>query len=204
MKKILLSVAVLMSAYIISEAQVSFGAKAGLNLYKFGGTDGSDLDFQKSKFSFHAGGFVNIPISSMFSVQPEVLYSGQGTKQEDNGDQMLWNLDYINVPLMLRYNNPVGFYAETGPEAGFLISAKVKVKAEGTDATEDIKDQMKGFNFSWGTGVGYITKSGFGIGARYNIGLVSIVDNSDVDVKNSGVQVSFIYRFSAPVLNRKK
>ena len=61
---------------------------------------------EKSKIGFYAGVFMNAPISSEFSIQPEVVYSQQGAKFKDMGnvtDRKL-NLGYINVPVMVQYN----------------------------------------------------------------------------------------------------
>jgi hypothetical protein len=74
--------------------------------------------------SFHAGGFVNVPISDKFSIQPELLYSAQG----ENGksiDVTLQN-DYINLPVMDKFYVSNNFTIEAGPQIGLLLSAKIK------------------------------------------------------------------------------
>jgi hypothetical protein len=170
---------------------VKFGVKGSANFYKFGGSDGSDIEDQKMKVGFNAGGIANIPVSEMFSIQPELLFSNQGTAQEVGGETLKWDLNYINVPVMAQYNNPSGFYAETGPEFGFLMSAKAKFDGE----SEDIKEFFSGFNLSWGLGAGYKLPSGLGFGARYNLGLTSIADDSDSKVTNNGFTVGLFYMF---------
>lgn len=190
MKK-LLFLAAFISAGILVNAQVKFGVKGSANFYKFGGSDGSDIDDQKMKVGFNAGGIANIPVSEMFSIQPELLFSNQGAAQDFGGETLNWNLNYINLPVMAQYNNPSGFYAETGPEFGFLMSAKAK--ADGV--SEDIKELFKGFALSWGVGAGYKLPSGLGFGARYNLGLTSIADDSDSKVTNNGFTVGLFYMF---------
>lgn len=190
MKK-LLFLAAFISAGILVNAQVKFGVKGSANFYKFGGSDGGDIEDQKMKVGFNAGGIANIPLSEMFSIQPELLYSNQGTAQKVGGETLSWNLNYINVPVMAQYNNPSGFYAETGPEFGFLMSAKAKFDGE----SEDIKEFFSGFNFSWGIGAGYKLPSGLGFGARYNQGITTISDDSDTKVTNNGFTVGLFYMF---------
>jgi hypothetical protein len=190
MKKLLIVFAAvaLVSTANAQKGTVTFGAKAGANFSMFGGDDNDGFD---SKIGFHAGGLVNIPVSSMFSVQPEVLFSAEGAKMKDDPDDIKYNLGYINIPVLLQYNNPSGFYAETGPQIGLLITAKGKVGDESTD----IKDSFKSTNFSWAIGAGFKTKSGLGFGARYSLGLGNIVDEDDVDIKQSNIGVGIFYTF---------
>jgi len=189
MKKLFFVVAILVAGVAV-QAQVKFGAKVGGNLSMWGGDDADAID-PKSKFGFHAGAIVNIPVSSMFSVQPEVLFSAEGAKVESDPDDLNYNLGFINIPVLLQYNNPSGFYAETGPQIGLLMTAKAKMG----DADEDIKDSFKGTNFSWAIGAGYKMSNGFGFGVRYALGLGNIIDEDDVDVKQSNFGFGVFYMF---------
>ena len=184
MKKVLF-VAAFLTAGIISQAQITYGVKAGVN---FANWVGDDVDNADMKISFHAGGLVNIPVNAMFSVQPEVVYSDQGFKT----DEGKLNASYINVPVMFQYNNPSGFYAETGPQIGFLMSAKTKV--DGAPDT-DVKDLLKSTDFAWGLGFGFKMPSGLGFGARYNFGLSKLGEEGDGNIKNSVIQAGLFYTF---------
>ena len=194
MKKLLFAIAIC-TVSLAAQAQdkgVAFGIKAGPSFYNLNGDDFEEGDM---KTGFHAGVFVNIPLSSMFSFNPELLYNTEGSKIEESGDKVTFNLNYINLPLMLQYNNPGGFYAEFGPQIGFLMSAKAKYEIMGVEDEEDVKDEMKSTAFSLGIGAGYDLPAGFGFGARYNFGLSSIVDVEDDDTKSSGFQISLRYKF---------
>lgn len=194
MKKVFVLVAavVLVSAVQAQKGSIKFGVKAGANFYKFSGDDADFGDVSpKIQVGIAGGGLVNIPVSDMFSVQPEVLFSMEGTKYEESGDKLMYKTNYINIPVLFQYNNASGFYAETGPQIGFLMSAKAD---DGSNST-DVKDSFKGTNFSWALGLGYKMKSGFGFGARYNLGLGNIVDESDIDIKLGGFHVGVFYLF---------
>lgn len=193
MKKIILALVVLTTTFYVSDAQVRFGLKAGASFYNFGGDEAEDLDLD-SKISFNAGGLVNIPISENFSFNPEIMFNGEGAKMEEGDDRVNYNLGYLNIPLLLQYNSS-GFYAEFGPQIGFLMSAKYDYKISGMEGDEDIKDSFKGTNFSVALGAGYRMSNGFGIGARYNLGLSSIADEDDVDLKTRGFQVGVSFLF---------
>ncbi|MBC7949611.1 MAG: PorT family protein [Chitinophagaceae bacterium] len=182
MKKIVVIAALLITG-AASQAQVKFGVKAGANLANVSGDDVEGTDM---KIGFHVGGLAEIPVSTMFSVKPEVVFSNQGWKEDDGKV----NLAYLNIPVLLQYNNPSGFYAETGPQIGFLMSAKAKPD-DGDDV--DIKDLFKTTDFSWAFGAGFKTKSGFGFGARYNFGLSDIIE--DAKAKNSVIALGVFYTF---------
>ena len=194
MKNLLFAIALI---FTVSFAQaqdkgVAFGIKAGPSFYNLNSDDTEEGDM---KTGFHGGLFVNIPLSSMFSFNPELLYNTEGTKMEEAGDKITLNLNYINLPLMLQYNNPGGFYAEVGPQIGFLMSAKAKYDIGGVEDEEDIKEDLKSTAFSLGIGAGYDLPAGFGFGARYNLGLSSLGEEDDDDTKSSGFQISIRYKF---------
>ena len=188
MKKVLLSLVVIATTVFASQAQVSYGAKAGANLYNFSGDDADGFD---SKIGFNVGGFVNIPVSETFSVQPELIFSGEGAKVSEDDVTVNFNMNYLNIPIMLQYNNPSGFYAEAGPQIGLLMSAKMKAEGE----SEDIKDSFKGTNISIGVGLGYRLPNGLGFGSRYNLGLGNIVDSEGGDLKLGGFQLGVSFKF---------
>jgi hypothetical protein len=189
MKKILLFVcAVSITAF--SHAQVRFGAKAGANFASVNG----DIDGTKSKVGFNAGLVSKISVSEAFSIQPELVYSTQGAKIEELDANV--NLDYINLPVLFQYNTKIGFFAETGPQVGYLLSAKIKAG----DQSEDMKDDFKSIDFAWSVGIGWqMQGSGLGLNARYNIGLGKINDSEgDEKVTNGVFQVGFFYMFGRP------
>lgn len=197
MKKILiLSIATF--SYMAMNAQVKFGIKANANLSKFSGSDAKMGDISpKFKVGFIGGGLANISISEILSVQPELLYSMEGSQYKEGDNKITYKTDYVNLPVMVQYNNPLGFYVETGPQVGFLVSAKAKSKAGDLEESEDVKDSFKSINFSWGLGLGYKLSNGLGIGARYNYGLLNVIDpngeDTDVNIHLGGFQAGVFY-----------
>ena len=179
---------------------ISFGIKAGANFYQIGGSDADDegLDeSRKMKVGIAGGVLVNIPFSDMFSFQPELLYSTEGNLQKEGDMKATIALSYLNIPLMLQLNTASGFYAETGPQIGFLMSAKTKIDDGSGEIEDDVKDELKSIGFSWGLGLGYKLQSGFGFGARYNLGL-STLDDADTDpskLTSNGFHVGVFYMF---------
>ena len=105
---------------------------------------------------------------------------------------MMYNLDYINVPLLLQYMFDNGFRLQAGPQLGFLIRAKTKVN----DTSVDIKDELKPIDVGLSVGASYVfPPTGFGLDARYNFGLSSINKESNVTSTNRGFQLGVFYIF---------
>lgn len=208
MKKLILGLAVTASTLAFaqqtnSSSPVSFGVKGGMNVSSLSKNNG--LDDQKSKIGFNAGVFANIPVASSFSIQPEVLYSQYGEKNEYTAFGTKYSastkLDYITVPVMFQYNALPNLYLEAGPEFGFMVSAKNKFKNEsnGNSSTSDnYKDNLNTFNFGIGIGAGYYFTQNLGITARYVAGLTDIAKDrpsgSDA-IRNNVFQVGLAYKF---------
>lgn len=183
MKKLFLGIGLMAGSFMFAQ---QFGAKAGLNVSSMQGFDGT-----KAKTGFHAGLFMNAPIAESFSIQPEILYSQYGAK-ENEGNSNSINLDYITVPVMFQYNATPEFYLEAGPELGLLISSKLKVNNE----TIDMKDETESFNLGLGLGAGYYFTPNIGLSARYVAGFTDVIkDNVGDAVKNNVFQVGLNYKF---------
>ena len=195
MKKVFLGLGIVLGtmAFAQSTAGPRFGIKAGGNL-----SDLTNLDREKSKIGFYAGVFMNAPISSDFSIQPEVVYSQQGAKFKDFGNvtDLKKNLGYINVPVMVQYNATPDFYLEAGPEFGFLVDAQDKGKVNGVSYKSSGTDGLNTFNFGMGLGAGYRFTPNLSINARYTAGFTNIVkDNGGDSVKNNNFQLGLGYTF---------
>lgn len=188
MKNIFLLSVLLSMSFFLANGQ-EFGIKAGLNVATLNRE--VDVTDYNSKIGFHAGGLAHLHINSNFAIQPEVVYSSQGTKWKNAGTETKLNLGYINVPVLLQYMFSNGFRLQTGPQAGFLISAESKVN----DAEVNVKDGYKTFDFSWVGGIGYLSSVGLGVDARYNLGLTDIIENNTNDANNRVFQVGLFYQF---------
>jgi len=175
-----------------SQAGATFGLKGGLNIANvhLDNSDSYDLD---SKTSFYLGGLAHIHLNRSFALQPEIMYSNQGYKYTNLNVTNRVNLHYINVPVLGQLMVGDGFRLETGPQLGVLVAARQKTG----NVSVDVKDNLKPIDFSWAFGAGYVTHSGFGVDARYNVGI-----NNINDVPNSGkinnrvFQAGVFYQFN--------
>lgn len=187
MKKIILSAIAVMAFGFANAQQTKFGVKAGVQFANLTG----DIEENSSKVGFQVGGFAEIKLSEKFAVQPELLYSTQGTKVDFGSEDLKYNLDYLNIPVMAKYYVAEKFSLEAGPQIGFLLSAKAKVE----DEKEDIKDGLKSIDFGLNFGAGYDFTENLSAGVRYNLGLSNINDEGDGEIKNSVFSLAVGYKF---------
>lgn len=140
---------------------------------------------------FHAGLSVSYKITDNFLVSEEFLYSLQGAKVKTGpfgGEDI--KLSYASVPILFKYRTNSGFYVEAGPQASF------KVK-EDIGGITDAKFAKK-IDFGVAGGLGYQSKMGLGIGARYVNGLQKVQEVPSLllgDFKNNSIQASIFYVF---------
>lgn len=177
MKKILLSVSTLLLIAVTAQAQTRFGLKGGANFANLKVSEGDVDESFDNKIGAYGGIFLNSPFGPGLAVQPELVFSMEGAKMDDEK----LNLTYVNLPVMFQLH-AAGFVAETGPQVGFLLSAEA--------AGEDVKDEVKKIALAWGLGAGYRLPGGLGLNARYNIGLSNIAKESDeTKVRSNVLQV---------------
>ena len=194
MKKLILVIASALVTFVAS-AQIRFGVKGGVNIanISYSGTE-SQPPFQ-SITGYNGGAFIVLPLTSKFSLQPEVVYSTQGTSFNSQNMEVKVNYNYLNIPILFKYHHASGLFAETGPQFGYLISAK---DISG-DLSGDIKSSTQSSDFSWVFGLGYkIPIINIGVDARYNLGLTNIDKDASAGagtLKNSVFQFGLFYIF---------
>jgi hypothetical protein len=79
-----------------------------------------------NKAGFYLGGFVNFYFNQRTSFQMEIDYIQKGSRKNpnpDNNDFISYklNLQYIDIPLLLRYDYSSVLIFECGPYLGFLM-----------------------------------------------------------------------------------
>ncbi|HMJ46096.1 MAG TPA: outer membrane beta-barrel protein, partial [Ferruginibacter sp.] len=125
MRKYILSLTILFVLTATSFAQgLKFGVKAGADIHKIEGKSFKD----QFSFGYHAGGFLEIGLTSMLGIQPELLFSQVNVDTSSSFSSVYQfnkisevNLKYINIPLLLNIK-PNKFVAlQLGPQFGILI-----------------------------------------------------------------------------------
>jgi len=143
------------------QAQISIGAKGGLNVSSLPGVNSQEYS-TKPLVGFHIGAFATYNFGRRVALQPELVYSTQGTTLE-YVDEVKYKINYINIPVMLKVMSNKGAYVEVGPQLGFNV---------GNLNLDNFGESVESSDFSACFGVGFQPmKSPFGVGLRYNLGL---------------------------------
>jgi hypothetical protein len=155
-----------------------FGLKAGVN---FSNLYASNVQNENVKVGLNAGLFARFPLTSLISLQPELLYSSKGAKETYNNmiqgsGEYRFNLNYIETPVLLVFHLTPNFNLSAGGYAAYLASANVKdMKKDGSiNGVQDLKaDSFQRLDYGLAGGLG-IQFGKLNLGARYNYGLQNI------------------------------
>ncbi|HEY7395662.1 MAG TPA: porin family protein [Gemmatimonadaceae bacterium] len=188
-----------------------FGVTGGMNLAKLSG-DGR----AQNRTGFLAGGLVVLPVARNLSFQPEILFATKGVAASDSGIIGSMKLQYIEVPVVLRLDIPTSSkgikpFAYAGPAISLKTGCAIEGSVGGISGSVDC-DVISGpdpgdVNFHSGD-VGGLVGGGLAfdvggrlltVGARYEVGFVSIFSNDDA--KNR--VLSFLGTFEWPFHARK-
>ena len=183
----------------MAQKQFTFGPKIGVDYTHYWGEDA----YHGGQLNYQAGLFMEYRFTNKFSVAPEVVFAAQGGKFEyDNGRGSVYketdNVNYINVPVMLKFYVVPALSIDFGPQVGFNVYSKntweAKVADEGGKHTEDMKDVTKSVDFGLGLGLTYNITNDVFVQGRYTMGLTDVFDY-DHSGKNGNAQIAIGYRF---------
>lgn len=144
MKKVLTTAALLVIVGS-ANAQLTVGAKAGLN-YTIISTkidpEPSEKPESGSGIGFHLGGFLEYELSDKIALRPELLYSIRGFQEDEKTStsstiggivtttetsaENKSSYSYLEIPLLLAYKASDNFSLHVGPGFGLLMGGKVK------------------------------------------------------------------------------
>ena len=169
MKKIL-SVTLLAVAMVIAmpaNAQLKFGLKGGLNINKVSFSQ-SDIK-SDNQTGFFVGPTVQFASPLGIAVDGSVLYDQRNVKMEEGGSEMTKHLNYIDIPINIRYNVGIGslagVYFATGPQFSFNLDGKTfNLKDLGETSNQY---ELKKSEFGWNLGAGVRLLGHLEVGYNY-------------------------------------
>lgn len=195
MKKLLFVSGLALSTLVVSAQKLTWGGKAGLNLSHISTNDAETNEDKKMLPTFHVGVVANYAVSSKFSIQPQLLLQGKGTKiaHLDHDDKI--SFVSLDLPINFLYRSN-GFFVGGGPNIGFNLSGKVKSDEPGESG--DIKfgsdpGQIKRIDFGVNALAGYQLKSGLFFSANYTLGVSNWSNVSGDTWRNNILGVSIGY-----------
>lgn len=140
------------------------------------------------------GATLTLPVGDKVALQPELLFINKGGAIEDGGRTDDIRLDYLDIPLLLRFDRSpqaaVNPHLMLGPSIGFNVGCNVSSSGGGIpDLSSDCtRDNFKPKTLDWGAVLGAgmdLSLGGLGVtgGARYGVGLADISDDDGEALK---------------------
>jgi opacity protein-like surface antigen len=172
----------------------TLGVLAGLDLATLGGSDVSDAG---SRTGLSIGGFATFHVTKEFGIEPELLFTQRGAKESGGGSDLTLKLDYIDIPVLARYdvtlpNSAARPFFLAGPTFSFQVSCDAEESGEGgsISASCDAVNQQNEGSLSkksfdtgatLGAGVAFPVdkKMDLSFSVRYTHGLIDTFDNAD-------------------------
>jgi len=195
-KKIIVTTVVLTTAMSL-HAQVKFGIRSGINFSKWAGEDLQIIEdlvdktegyvVTKGTTGMHMGGYVNIPVSDIFSFEPGLGYSKKGYSLK--GDFQIPVLKYfgvnaraqvqshyIDIPLLIKARVYKGLQLYAGTQVSYLVRSTLNAKLGVLGITIfnrgfGITERFNKADIGLTGGIGYQFDNGLNLQAGYDHGL---------------------------------
>lgn len=173
-------------------SKIRFGVKAGINFANIYEKE-TGFDYG-NRTGIHFGGMVQIPISKKLFLQPELVYSMQGSNADipEEETRLKMKMDYLTVPLIVKYNVFKRFNVEAGPQIGFLLNSKITAEYQDPDVifddgfTLDDKEYKNTIDCSVALGASYDFTSNIFAGIRYNVGISNVYKKDKEIIDDDG------------------
>lgn len=153
-----------------ARAQLKFGVKAGFNMSKLSLSDvEARIADDNRKSDFFAGPTMEVmfPIVGL-GVDMALLYDRRSLQLESESDMRNESLDYLDVPLNLKYvfgmGSQLGFFISTGPQVSYNIGNKTLFEYFG-----DGDFELSRTEFSWNIGGGVRLLKHLQLAYNYNV-----------------------------------
>ena len=177
---------------------IRVGLLGGVNFSTLRGDDDEGL---KTRTGLLAGATVVKPFRNGLGLEIDALYSMKGAKADEDGSSFVTKVDYLEVPVMLRYDASSTGTVTPHFGAGVSLAYQVRCKVEESSGSmsvsancselEDEQDiTFKKFDVGIVAGAGVDFKSGsttYTIGARYTFGLTDLTDQANL--RNRALQL---------------
>ncbi|TDH24191.1 PorT family protein [Segetibacter sp. 3557_3] len=219
-KTLLFSISLIFCTMIFAQQTTSFGVRAGASSTGMRGDAISSfknlLDFSNgminptNRTGFFAGGYVNIPITEQFLIEPAIYYSQKGYVLNGSfnvkGMSFLGanakarlNTQYIDLPVVIKTNFN-GFQLFAGPQISYLLNADLRATAgvfgiNLLNTKIDASPQFNRWDAALTGGIGYEFANGFNINAAYDYGFSRVDASRTMNSYNHAIKVGLGMKF---------
>ena len=209
MKRVFILSVSMLTLSAISNAQTTFGIKAGVQSTELritGDANDEHVAIAGGRTGFVFGGTADIKLGTNWSFQPHLLLAMKNGSIESSANT---NILAIDIPLNVLYRQG-GFFVGAGPNLSYGLSGKLKSFSGGDD--QDLYEEeggneafFKRFEFGVNALMGYEFNGGFVLSANFTPGLSDIFnqDDSDYKVHNRMVGLNIGYLFNKGAAKKK-
>ena len=219
--KILLLLFVFSFSTWFLHAQVVKGIRAGITFSNWRGDVTNTIDDlvnvtngilkTETKTGFFAGGFLQIPLTDMVSIEPGVYYAQKGYTLRGNYsiDKLDFlgvnasakvNSHYIDIPVVLKVKPVQGLELFAGPQLSYLAKSDLRIDAGALgisffNKTVEMTEEMNRIDLGLTGGLGYTFNNGFNVSASYDHGLSKLDKNENFNAFNQAFKVGVGFKF---------
>lgn len=192
-----LTIVVAMAAVVIPRAAaaqgMSYGAKGGVTLATVS-EDPEGLTSWGYRVGLAAGGYVALPLGSRLAIQAEGLFNQKGARVDDDGLVTTLKLDYIEVPVLVKYAVTHGgarsIHVFGGPSVAFKVRSRATASFGGTTVDTDEDENIEKVDVGVAAGAG-VDFGKWSIDGRYTFGLSNLTKTED-EVKTRSRAISIL------------
>lgn len=185
MKKLILAVVAAVALATLAPVGLEAGVsiKGGLSWSSLAMAPADLVPVSFGNLQFYTGG-LSFGIGLGFvAIQPEILYVRMGGAYEvDEANSLEFRHDYVQVPLLLKFNvipaGPVRPFICVGGYGSYLIKSKGVLEIDGVVEEEDLSEDYLRYDYGVVGGAGLTFKLpglALSIEGRYNYGLANIL-----------------------------
>jgi hypothetical protein len=191
--KLIIALALMLGTLQLANAQdgkFRFGVKGGVN---FSNLYTDNVDDEHVLVGFNAGLFAKLPITKFLAIQPEIYFTTKGSELVYNNTFVTgtakFNLNYVEVPVLVVVNLGKHFNVHFGPYVGYLLDGSITNDSnlnvfdfENSINEDDFNKLDAGIALGLGMDVDALS-----FGVRYNYGLTTVGELQDYN----GTQYTF-------------
>jgi len=206
MEKKIIITGILYFGFAMASICAQFGVRAGVNAAKLSTSTLVDGSQTKYKTGIEIGIFSEIPVFRNFSIQPEINYKQQGTKESATFTwgtiDALSKINYFQFPVFFKYNFKNGIFIQTGPYLGiglgkilnkYCVGVGVDCNFIESEFNTKGKDGPRRYDHGFQLGTGFKLTKHVSIDLRLIVGLKNIYVTPNGGALNSGFNISGSY-----------
>ena len=170
--------------FAIQLSSQDFGIRFGFNLAN---VTGEEVEDNSIRPGLQIGPVLDHHFNNLLTLHTGVIFSMKGANFTINNESENLASNFIDIPVLLRFNDKSGLYFESGIQLGFLVAA--------TYDGDDVSDFYNDTDYQAVLGLGYsMNKIRFDF--RYNFSMGSVISNpysTDVSLKNHVMAICASY-----------